>query len=204
MLGAANAQVYADALDGRSLASLVESSAFSDVSVTGPDGIKKNRHKVILASQSGFFERALTAELRERDEGHISLGFPDPQGVWPLVLGYLYSGKVSITKETCFGLYAMAVQLDVPKLQKHCKAFVDKAIVEGQALAMLAGSLAFEETKPLGRPALQNIALNFPLFWNWDFSFLGTCKAPTVRLSEHNNQPQLTVRFYASLYNKMT
>ncbi|KAI9014091.1 hypothetical protein DFJ74DRAFT_681226 [Hyaloraphidium curvatum] len=188
---------YSDPLDPDgfsrtgAFASLLQTGDFSDVTVTGPDGLDRKLHRMILATHSGFFRTALTSDFREAAEHAVALHFPDPRGVWPAVLEFLYSGTIAVSRDSCFALYAWAVQLDVPRLRKHAGAFVEATLRPENALEMLSGALEFDECREFAATIIGFAAKHFgTVVWNGDFSAL-----PLDVMEELLSHPDLLVLY---------
>jgi hypothetical protein len=154
-----------------SYSSALSSGKWSDVTIIGPDIVAHKAHKIILCTHSGFFDTALAAEgFSETKNGTISIRFPDPWHVWPAVLEYIYSGKISIS-QNFVAVYAMANQLDIARLKKHCENYLKTIVKAENCLELLAKALEFPEGGPLIEIVVENVAKHFgSLLWNADYN----------------------------------
>ena len=80
-------------------ASLLENGNYSDVTFVISDGSFEHRvpaHRVILASQSEYFDRLLFGEMREAHAGAEIRLEDSPRTAFMLLLQYAYTGRVEI------------------------------------------------------------------------------------------------------------
>ena len=90
---------------------------FCDVTVA-VKGKEFKAHKPVLAAASPFFLSLLESDMRESNEQLIRIELEQATAaVMEEVLKYIYTGNVSVTKESCHNLIATADYLLMPGLK---------------------------------------------------------------------------------------
>lgn len=169
----------------------LKTGKWSDMKVTGPDGITHAAHRVILCTHSGFFETALSSHFKEEVSGNVEVKFEDPRNVWNSVLDYMYSGRISVEKDTVTALYAMGEQLQIPRLKRFCEIFLHTVLRADIALELLGRTLEFEEGRPLTTIVLAEVSKHFgSLLWNANYSTF-----PVWVIEELLSREDLNVRY---------
>jgi hypothetical protein len=68
----------------------LKSGKFADIIIIC-NGMHYKAHRAILAYSSSYFERLLLSEFKESSQPYVALKFPDPQNVFPELIGiYFY------------------------------------------------------------------------------------------------------------------
>ena len=97
---------------------------FCDVKVVVKDK-EFNAHKVVLAAASPFFLTLLATDMRESKEQLIRIELEEATAsVMEDVLQYVYTGNVSVTKESAYNLIATADYLLLPGLKTMVGRFL--------------------------------------------------------------------------------
>lgn len=168
----------------------LESCLFSDVTLISPDGKTIKAHRMVLAAHSDFFKTALNGDFVEASKREIQVNFDDPLKIFDVLIGYFYSGKIELSAENVFAIYAMAERLQVARLKKHCEAHLATILKPDLALKLLERSLEFAECAEMGRKALDEVAVNFDRLWNREFG-----KLPLNVFDSLLAHPKLNVRY---------
>ena len=87
------------------------------------DGIEMKAHKVVLSSTSPFFYNALRSDMKEKQDGVIRLT-EVRKCVMDLVLDYLYTGHVDITRRNVFDLIEVSDYLMLSGLKELSESFL--------------------------------------------------------------------------------
>ena len=87
------------------------------------DGIEMKAHKVVLSSASPFFYNALRSDMKEKQDGVIRL-MEVRKCFMDLVLEYLYTGHVDITKGNVFDLIEVSDYLMLAGLKELSESFL--------------------------------------------------------------------------------
>ena len=77
------------------IADLWESKRYTDVTFL-VQGSRVTAHRIILASQSKYFDRLLFGEMREAREDEIQLSDVESMEAFQLLMQYAYSGCIDI------------------------------------------------------------------------------------------------------------
>ena len=83
---------------------------------SGDDQARLKAHSNVLCAGSAFFHNALNSDMKEKKEGVIRLEQTSKM-MMQLVLDYLYSGRVEITEENSYELFAQADYFLLPGLK---------------------------------------------------------------------------------------
>ncbi|XP_059171518.1 kelch repeat and BTB domain-containing protein 3-like [Physella acuta] len=79
-------------------------------------------HRVILAASSHFFRALLTSNMKEAQEGHVTL-HEVSLNIFKLILKSLYTGKIRLTLENFVDIWQAADQLQIDFVVGHCEEF---------------------------------------------------------------------------------
>ena len=120
-------------------ANFLASGEFSDVCVVF-HGQEHNLHSLLLGYHSEFFRRAFSSGMRETCQRRLELSLEDPVGLLPAVIAYFYTGQVTLTNRTCFGMLAIARHLMVSKLEGYCRFVWVKNSAEVQSSGLSQAS----------------------------------------------------------------
>ncbi|XP_078512101.1 kelch repeat and BTB domain-containing protein 3 [Lissotriton helveticus] len=113
-------------------------------------------HRCVLAACSDFFRAMFEVNMKERDDGRVTLTNLSPQAV-KVFLDYAYTGKTQITEDNVDMLFQLSSFLQVSLLSKACSDFLIKSIDLSNCLQLLAISESY------GSSRLFNHALDFAL-----------------------------------------
>ena len=83
---------------------------------SGDDQARLQAHRNVLCAASPFFYNALNSDMKEKKEGVIRLE-QTSKTTMELVLNYLYSGRVEVTKDNSYELFAQADYFLIPSLK---------------------------------------------------------------------------------------
>eukprot|EP01112_Ceratiomyxa_fruticulosa_P017491 TRINITY_DN545_c0_g1_i1.p1 TRINITY_DN545_c0_g1~~TRINITY_DN545_c0_g1_i1.p1 ORF type:complete len:536 (-),score=85.54 TRINITY_DN545_c0_g1_i1:62-1669(-) len=167
---------------------------FSDVILRCEDGNTYPAHRLILAYSSEFFSRLLLSDFKESTQSLIDLKYPDPENVFPLVLSFMYEGRIVITLENVIPLLAMADHYLIKDLRDLCSQFLTHNITRDNALAILRSAMGFHFENIIDK-CITVIAKNFPHISDSDYQFM----PPTLFLQLLYN-PFLVVKNEFALY----
>ena len=90
---------------------------------SGDDQARLQAHRNVLCAGSQFFYNALNGDMKEKKEGVIRLEHMS-KTMMELVLNYLYSGRVEVTKENSYELLAQADYFLIPSLKTLAGRFI--------------------------------------------------------------------------------
>ncbi|XP_067102951.1 kelch repeat and BTB domain-containing protein 3 [Osmerus mordax] len=80
-------------------------------------------HRCVLAASSDFFRAMFEVNMRERDDGSVTLGNQSPEAVSSF-LDFAYSGETTITNGNVDMLFQLASFLQVSTLSRACGDFL--------------------------------------------------------------------------------
>ena len=103
---------------------------FCDVILEVGSGDSQDRlkaHRNVLCAASPFFYKALNSDMKEKKEGVIKLE-QTSKTMMELVLTYLYSGHVEVTKDNSYELIAQADYFLIPSLKTVSGEFISQTI----------------------------------------------------------------------------
>ena len=116
---------------------------FSDLTII-TEKKKYKVHKLILAYSSEYFKRLLCNDLwKESLNAEIELKFPDPINVFPLVLKFIYTGKITITHENAIPLLALADHYFIVKLKKIISEWISSIITKENAVNLILQAVKY-------------------------------------------------------------
>jgi hypothetical protein len=104
------------ALFQRGFMKYFNSGRYSDLTIVS-QSVQYKVHKMVLAYSSEFFARLLLGEFREKSEKIIELKYPDPDGLFPEVLKFMYSGELDLNSENSISIFAMADHYLIKRLK---------------------------------------------------------------------------------------
>lgn len=116
----------------------------SDVTVI-VEGKRYRLHRLILAFSSDFFAALFQSEFRETISREVNIKFPDPKGVFPSVLKYMYGGRIDITPNNAIPLLQQTEQLLIPTLAQRCRAFIHQHLNSRTAFDILLDAIEFNQ-----------------------------------------------------------
>ncbi|XP_030055228.1 kelch repeat and BTB domain-containing protein 3 [Microcaecilia unicolor] len=119
-------------------------------------------HRCVLAACSDFFRAMFEVNMKERDDGNVTISNLSPKAVRTF-LDYAYTGKTEITDDSVEMLFQLSSFLQVPLLSRACNDFLIKSIDLTNCLQLLSVSESY------GSSCLFDHALEFAL---QHFSFL--------------------------------
>ena len=103
---------------------------FCDVTLevgSGDDQARLQAHRNVICAASPFFYNALNSDMKEKKEGVIRLE-QTSKTTMELVLNYLYSGRVEVTKDNSYELFAQADYFLIPSLKTVSGEFISQTI----------------------------------------------------------------------------
>ena len=113
------------------LVNLVADEETADVKLV-QDGLVIPAHKVLLMASSSFFRKMFLGEWMESGNQVVHLhDIPECKAVFPLFLGYLYSGHTALTVDNVAHMYMLADKYDVPSLLNLSGGFMTGIIDKG-------------------------------------------------------------------------
>ena len=92
---------------------------------SGDDQARLHAHRNVLCAASPFFYNALNSDMKEKKEGVIRLE-QTSKTTMELVLNYLYSGRVEVTKDNSYELFAQADYFLIPSLKTVSGEFISQ------------------------------------------------------------------------------
>jgi hypothetical protein len=148
-------------LFGNGFGTLLQDQRFSDVSIVC-EGKTYRVHRLLLAYSSPYFARLLHSDSAfcEATQPVIYLRFPDPAGVFPLLLQFLYQGDLVLTEENVLPILCLADHYLVKELKKLCSDFISQTITRENAVNILKKAIEFHSDETIRR-CLLVIARNF-------------------------------------------
>ncbi|XP_029922538.1 kelch repeat and BTB domain-containing protein 3 [Myripristis murdjan] len=116
-------------------------------------------HRCVLAACSDFFRAMFEVDMRERDDGSVTLGNQSLVAVRSF-LDFAYSGEAVITDGNVDMLFQLASFLQVPVLSKACSDFLIGTLDLCNCLSLLALAEAYGSSSLL-RKANEFVVQNF-------------------------------------------
>nr|XP_056714853.1 kelch repeat and BTB domain-containing protein 3 [Euleptes europaea] len=111
-------------------------------------------HRCVLAASSDFFRAMFEVNMKERDNGSVTISNLSPTAV-KAFLDYAYTGKTEITNDNVEMFFQLSSFLQVSLLSKACSDFLIKSIDLVNCLQLLSISESYGSTQ------LFNHALGF-------------------------------------------
>eukprot|EP01112_Ceratiomyxa_fruticulosa_P011781 TRINITY_DN3229_c1_g1_i1.p1 TRINITY_DN3229_c1_g1~~TRINITY_DN3229_c1_g1_i1.p1 ORF type:complete len:503 (-),score=104.54 TRINITY_DN3229_c1_g1_i1:213-1721(-) len=93
----------------------------------------------------------------------VPMDFPDPDGVFPMVLQYMYEGDVAISEKNAIPLLSLANYLAIEDLKQRVAEYITTQITRKNAFFILHKALEFE-TEDVINQCIVVIARNFNYF----------------------------------------
>ena len=114
---ASNRNIFADNMK-KYLMNSTTQNQFCDFKIEANDGSIIEANRIILASQTAYFDKMFKMETRDS----ARLEFPGP--VVRQVVTFLYTGEVEITGDIVQDLITLANFLQLPSLEERCEQFI--------------------------------------------------------------------------------
>eukprot|EP01133_Synstelium_polycarpum_P015822 gene15822-18802_t len=143
-----------------SMGDYIENKRFADVKLICGD-VTYETHRIILAYSSEYFARLLCSEFRESSQAQIELRQPDPYGVFPAVLAFMYDGRVQLSPENVIAVLAMADHYLIKALHTLCLSYLDTNLHRENVLTILRTSIDFHFDTLVDK-CISILAKNFP------------------------------------------
>ncbi|XP_029458298.1 kelch repeat and BTB domain-containing protein 3 [Rhinatrema bivittatum] len=99
-------------------------------------------HRCVLAACSDFFRAMFEVNMKERDDGSVTISNLSPKAV-KAFLDYAYTGKTEITDDNVEMLFQLSSFLQVSLLSKACSDFLIKSIDLINCLQLLSISESY-------------------------------------------------------------
>uniref|UniRef100_A0AAY4CQQ7 BTB domain-containing protein n=1 Tax=Denticeps clupeoides TaxID=299321 RepID=A0AAY4CQQ7_9TELE len=138
-------------------------------------------HRCVLAACSDFFRAMFDVNMRERDDGTVTMSNLSPCAV-KAFLDFAYTGQIEITEGNVDMLFQLSSFLQVSILSKACSDFLIKTLDLSNCLQLLAVAEGYGSARLLRRAA-EFITQNFHTlsatadFLEMPVSVLQTCLA---------------------------
>ncbi|XP_048838426.1 kelch repeat and BTB domain-containing protein 3 isoform X1 [Brienomyrus brachyistius] len=136
-------------------------------------------HRCVLAACSDFFRAMFEVNMRERDDGSVTLSHLSPRAVRAF-LDFAYTGQMEITEENVDMVFQLSSFLQVSVLSKACSDFLIRTLELHNCLQLLAIAEGYGSAC-LQRRALEFVTRDFysltkiPDFLDMSASVLETC-----------------------------
>ncbi|XP_064297340.1 kelch repeat and BTB domain-containing protein 3 isoform X1 [Phalacrocorax carbo] len=99
-------------------------------------------HRCVLAACSDFFRAMFEVNMKERDDGNVTISNLSPKAV-KAFLDYAYTGKTEITNDNVEMLFQLSSFLQVSLLSKACSDFLIRSIDLVNCLQLLSLSESY-------------------------------------------------------------
>jgi len=154
-------------------------------------------HRIILVHGSEFFSCLLLGTFKEKSQPVIELKYPDPYGVFPEVLRFMYGGQIhdTINNSNVIPLLAMSDHYLIKDLKQMCYQYVISNATRNNAFQMLEKAIEFQ-LQDLIDFYCNLIAKNFCYIKEVDFSVLNFSIFSSIL-----HHPFLAVKAEFDLYN---
>ncbi|RXN02426.1 kelch repeat and BTB domain-containing 3 [Labeo rohita] len=116
-------------------------------------------HRCVLAASSDFFRAMFELDMRERDDGTVTLSNLSPQAVHTF-LDFAYSGEIEIREDNVDMLFQLASFLQVGFLSRACSDFLVQTLDVSNCLPLLALAEGYGSSRLLRR-ATEFVTQNF-------------------------------------------
>ncbi|XP_034971623.2 kelch repeat and BTB domain-containing protein 3 isoform X1 [Zootoca vivipara] len=103
-------------------------------------------HRCVLAACSDFFRAMFEVNMKERDDGSVTISNLSPKAV-KAFLDYAYTGRTEITNDNVEMLFQLSSFLQVSALSKACSDFLIKNIDLVNCLQLLSISESYGSTQ---------------------------------------------------------
>eukprot|EP01127_Copromyxa_protea_P019177 TRINITY_DN6154_c0_g1_i1.p1 TRINITY_DN6154_c0_g1~~TRINITY_DN6154_c0_g1_i1.p1 ORF type:complete len:224 (+),score=28.40 TRINITY_DN6154_c0_g1_i1:32-703(+) len=150
----------------------LQSGDFSDV-VLQTETKKYRAHKLLLSYNSKFFEKLFAGDGNWKEvENTVRLKFPDNGNVFPLILKFIYEGRLEIKASFVVPLLAQADYYCVEYLSAECHAFIKQHLTKHQNVMSVLEDAIIYHQHALVDKCLKLVAANFLHLHNEDYSFM--------------------------------
>ncbi|KAL0218917.1 hypothetical protein P9112_004570 [Eukaryota sp. TZLM1-RC] len=119
----------------------LDSGDFSDVTLV-VNNERFHLHRIILASSSDFFRALFSGNWRESSQKEIPLSWDDPNGVFPELLKYMYTGDVVLHPETVMSLLFEASRFQISPLITKCSDYMERSVATDCSLSYIQAAAA--------------------------------------------------------------
>ncbi|XP_059369728.1 kelch repeat and BTB domain-containing protein 3 [Carassius carassius] len=116
-------------------------------------------HRCVLAACSDFFRAMFELDMRERDDGTVTLSNLSPQAIH-IFLDFAYSGKIEIGEDNVDMLFQLASFLQVGFLSRACSDFLVQMLDLSNCLQLLALAEGYGSSRLMSR-ATDFVTQNF-------------------------------------------
>ena len=96
---------------------------------------KYNAHRIILANSADFFLNSFTCGMAEEASREVEIT-TNPGNVFPLVLNWIYSGKIQVEKKNLLNIIEVACFYSVTELCKSLDEYLTKYINKDNILEL--------------------------------------------------------------------
>nr|XP_060627000.1 kelch repeat and BTB domain-containing protein 3 [Anolis sagrei ordinatus]XP_060627001.1 kelch repeat and BTB domain-containing protein 3 [Anolis sagrei ordinatus]XP_060627002.1 kelch repeat and BTB domain-containing protein 3 [Anolis sagrei ordinatus] len=107
-------------------------------------------HRCVLAACSDFFRAMFEVNMKERDDGSVTISNLSPKAV-KAFLDYAYTGRTEITNDNVEMFFQLSSFLQVSRLSKACSDFLIKNIDLVNCLQLLSISESYGSTQLFNR-----------------------------------------------------
>ncbi|XP_044298491.1 kelch repeat and BTB domain-containing protein 3 isoform X1 [Varanus komodoensis] len=164
-------------------------------------------HRCVLAACSDFFRAMFEVNMKERDDGSVTISNLSPKAV-KAFLDYAYTGRTEITNDNVEMFFQLSSFLQVSLLSKACSDFLIKNIDLVNCLQLLSISESYGSTQ-LFDHTLKYAQHNFSLllqsndFLEMNFEILQKC-LETDELNVPDEESVLKAVFWWTKHNLET
>ncbi|XP_039397385.1 kelch repeat and BTB domain-containing protein 3 isoform X1 [Mauremys reevesii] len=123
------------------LQSFRENNIFFDFNILVKDEIIPC-HRCVLAACSDFFRAMFEVNMKERDDGNVTISNLSPKAV-KAFLDYAYTGRTEITNDNVEMFFQLSSFLQVSHLSKACSEFLIESVDLGNCLQLLSISESY-------------------------------------------------------------
>ncbi|KAG7470937.1 hypothetical protein MATL_G00119110 [Megalops atlanticus] len=116
-------------------------------------------HRCVLAACSDFFRAMFEVNMRERDDGSVTMSHLSPKAIRAF-LDFAYSGKTEITDDNVDMFFQLSSFLQVSILSKACSDFLIETLDLCNCLQLLAIAEGYGSTR-LHQRAMEFVTQNF-------------------------------------------
>ncbi|KAJ8410810.1 hypothetical protein AAFF_G00187670 [Aldrovandia affinis] len=116
-------------------------------------------HRCVLAACSDFFRAMFEVNMRERDDGSVTMSHLPPKAIRAF-LDFAYSGETQITEDNVDMFFQLSSFLQVSILLKACSDFLIETLDLSNCLQLLAIAEGYGSTR-LRQRAMEFITQNF-------------------------------------------
>ncbi|XP_003425462.1 TD and POZ domain-containing protein 5-like [Nasonia vitripennis] len=139
----------------RDLQRLLDSGYQADLEIE-VRGVRFRAHRALLGCRSNVLGKMIEHDMLERRTGRIVLRGWEPR-VFARLLGYLYTGKYDLSRESVHEVFRLAHYLQLDELQSQCKLF----ILLNLSVESVADALRLTRHEQYGAAELREAALRF-------------------------------------------